>query len=84
MLNKDALSNSNSSSKKYVVIVLVVVLVTGVLFYLLASTGQIKTPSLTQQPAEVELRTEYKNPFKKNTQYENPFDEYKNPFNNLQ
>lgn len=29
---------------------------------------------------KVELKTEYKNPFDKNTQYVNPFDEYKNPF----
>lgn len=28
----------------------------------------------------VELKSEYKNPFKKETQYVNPFETYKNPF----
>lgn len=33
-----------------------------------------------KKEAKVELKTEYKNPFAKETQYVNPFDEYKNPF----
>ena len=38
-------------------------------------------PFLGQKMPKVELKTEYKNPFKKETQYVNPFETYKNPFN---
>lgn len=54
-------------------------------FYILIQKGIIKKPSFLPgggQP-KVELKTEYKNPFEKETQYVNPFDEFKNPFNNL-
>lgn len=48
------------------------------------SKGYLKKPSFlpTKKPA-VELKTEYKNPFTKEAQYVNPFNEFKNPFNNL-
>lgn len=36
--------------------------------------------NLGQKQPTVELKTEYKNPFNKETQYVNPFDTYKNPF----
>ncbi|OGE64404.1 hypothetical protein A3J13_01020 [Candidatus Daviesbacteria bacterium RIFCSPLOWO2_02_FULL_36_8] len=39
----------------------------------------VSIPFLQNQP-KVELKTEYKNPFKKETQYVNPFQTYKNPF----
>lgn len=46
--------------------------------------GVIKNPlknlKIGQSGSKVELKTEYKNPFKKETQYVNPFDKYKNPF----
>lgn len=50
--------------------------------------GVIKNPfknlpiigKLGQNQPKVELKTEYKNPFKKETQYVNPFQTYKNPF----
>ena len=51
-------------------------------FYLFYS-GIIKLPSslpFPQKQPEVKLKTEYKNPFSKETQYVNPFDAYKNPF----
>lgn len=56
----------------------------GILLYL----GIIKLPFLPSLPSlpfgqkgpKVELKTEYKNPFKKETQFVNPFDTYKNPF----
>lgn len=52
----------------------------GFLFY----KGYIKLPSfgtsLFQKKVQVEIKKEYKNPFKKETQYVNPFDKYKNPF----
>ena len=34
----------------------------------------------SQQVPKISTKTEYKNPFKKETQYVNPFETYKNPF----
>lgn len=46
--------------------------------------GVIKNPfknlNLFQKGPKIELKTEYKNPFDKESQYVNPFDKYKNPF----
>lgn len=45
--------------------------------------GWIKLPSVSspfQKSASVDLKTTYKNPFDKETQYVNPFQTYKNPF----
>lgn len=36
--------------------------------------------SFLQKGPKVEPKTTYENPFKKETQFVNPFDEYKNPF----
>ena len=57
----------------------------GVAFILyLGFVIKIKIPSnpldVLQGKAKVELKTEYKNPFAKETQYVNPFQTYKNPF----
>lgn len=38
--------------------------------------GQTKDPT-------VSLQTQYQNPFDENSQYVNPFSEYKNPFDSL-
>lgn len=49
----------------------------------LISQGKIKLPGLPflqKKATNVELKTEYKNPFKQETQYVNPFETYKNPF----
>ena len=35
---------------------------------------------LSPKQPKVELKTEYKNPFNKDTQFVNPFDKTKNPF----
>lgn len=37
-------------------------------------------PLLGGKGPSVSVKTEYKNPFKKETQYVNPFETYKNPF----
>ncbi|MBI3290511.1 hypothetical protein HYZ78_03895 [Candidatus Microgenomates bacterium] len=73
--------NTLSLSKGFAHVVLllaVVVIVIAVLVY----TGVIKVPSLPflSKAPKVELETKYENPFKKETQYVNPFDSYKNPF----
>ncbi len=60
--------------------ILVVILLIAVGFLL----GVIKVPGVPlpifQKKVQVQLKTEYKNPFAKETQYVNPFDTYKNPF----
>lgn len=42
-----------------------------------------KLPFSGKEQVNVALKTDYKNPFNKTTQYTNPFGEYKNPFINL-
>lgn len=44
--------------------------------------GIIQNPfkALFQKGLKVSPKTEYQNPFKKETQYVNPFETYKNPF----
>ena len=78
------LDNKGTNSimkKRAVLIVVAVIFVIGVLVYLGVS---IKIPSnplnILQKKAAVQLKTEYKNPFAKKTQFVNPFDKYKNPF----
>lgn len=50
------------------------------------SLGLLKNPLQKKSAAvpEVQLKTEYQNPFDKDTQYTNPFSEYKNPFDSLE
>ena len=66
-----------------VVIVLSIFVGAGLILYL-GFAIKFKIPSnpldLLQKKATVQLKTEYKNPFSKETQYVNPFDTYKNPF----
>lgn len=54
----------------------------GIVIYLLSKNGLIKLPNLlnTKKEPTVELKSEYNNPFHKESQYVNPFDKYKNPF----
>ena len=65
---------------------LLILVLVGVGIFLLPQ-GIVKFPGITlpavpflSKKTNVELKTEYKNPFKKETQYVNPFDKYKNPF----
>jgi len=44
---------------------------------------QVPGISQTQEP-KVVVKTDYKNPFDKKSQYVNPFDQYKSPFLTLQ
>ena len=53
-----------------------------VVIYFFLLKDKVKLPGIAKV-AKVELKTEYKNPFDKETQYVNPFLTYKNPFNNL-
>ncbi|OGH30330.1 MAG: hypothetical protein A3B41_00240 [Candidatus Levybacteria bacterium RIFCSPLOWO2_01_FULL_37_26] len=55
---------------------LVLVVVGVVLFYVPSSPLQ----KIYQKQSSVEIKTTYKNPFDKGTQYVNPFEKNKNPF----
>ncbi|TSC85981.1 MAG: hypothetical protein G01um10147_1048 [Microgenomates group bacterium Gr01-1014_7] len=61
------------------VILLLIAAVVALIFF-----GVIKNPlknlKLGQAGPKVDLKKEYKNPFKQETQYVNPFETYKNPF----
>lgn len=65
------------TSRKKLMIFLSLSVVIGVLILLMISPASQKTQP--KKPA-VEIKTSYKNPFNKETQYVNPFDKYKNPF----
>lgn len=59
-------------------IILIAAIIIGVYFLIYKFVLKKNLPFTKQEP-KVELKTEYKNPFNKNTQYVNPFDEFKNP-----
>lgn len=59
---------------------LIVIAVVFVVLYLLFGKKLLtKLPSLSGQP-KVALKEDYQNPFDRKTQYVNPFDKFKNPF----
>lgn len=68
----------------HLLLILIIVLVIGgigVGVYLVSKPQIFKSKaSSAENLPKVELKSEYKNPFDKNTQYVNPFDQYKNPF----
>lgn len=72
------------SHKKKILLIALPVLVLGVAVLLLVSFNNGKNPlkngNLLQKGPNVSLKSEYKNPFEKETQYVNPFETYKNPF----
>lgn len=63
-------------------LIIIVVAFWAIVGYILIQKGLIKKPSFLspKKPSTVELKTQYKNPFNKETQYVNPFDGTKNPF----
>ncbi|MBI2327658.1 hypothetical protein HYU92_05070 [Candidatus Curtissbacteria bacterium] len=65
-----------------ILVVVFVIAAWGVAIYLLVTKGLVKLPSFLNIKKEptVELKTQYQNPFHKQSQYVNPFDKYKNPF----
>ena len=65
-----------------VVFFAVVATVAGVVVYQ-TFTNASKKISKQADSLNVALKTEYQNPFDKNTQYTNPFSDYQNPFDNL-
>lgn len=56
----------------------------GLVIYLFLAKGFVKQPSSTPpKEPQIQLETQYQNPFNQKTQYVNPFSSYKNPFDNL-
>lgn len=67
-------------------LLLILIGVVLLIVYVLARGGGIQLPGgrpTSKIEPNVELQTEYKNPFSKESQYVNPFSQYKNPFDNL-
>lgn len=68
-------------SKSFAIALIAVVIL---LIAYIVSTVVFKTrPLFGPKLPTVKLETQYQNPFNRNTQYANPFDEYKNPFAQL-
>lgn len=75
----------NQKGVIHLIVPLILLLILGVGGFILVSLGIIKLPNLPflsflQKKPAVAIKEEYKNPFKKETQYVNPFESYKNPF----
>lgn len=79
-------------NRKIVAIVGVAVVVMLLFVFFLLFVGQGRRGTLTlpgilegrQAAVPVSLTTEYKNPFDRDSQYVNPFQEFKSPFHSLQ
>ena len=64
---------------------LLLLLAIAAVFFALIYFGVLKNPFgnlplIGKKQPSVNLKTEYQNPFDKNSQYVNPFQTYKNPF----
>ena len=75
----------NQKGIAHILLLIVILLAVGAVVYFLFSQGIIKNPFKNlrlpgQGGPSVSLKSEYENPFDKNTQYVNPFEGYKNPF----
>ena len=80
---------NNQKGVIHLVVPLLLLLFIGAGAFFLISYGVIKNPlnnlpGLKNLPilqgGATPIKTDYKNPFKKETQYVNPFETYKNPF----
>lgn len=66
-------------------LLLILVLIGVALYFIFKDKLNLpKTPFQTSSAPKITVKTEYKNPFKKENQYVNPFDEYKSPFLNFE
>lgn len=64
----------------FLILLLVIVVSLFTLVYFRIVKNPLQNVPLLQKGPKVSIKTEYKNPFKKETQYVNPFETYKNPF----
>ena len=65
------------------VLIFIAVVITGAVIVYKTMTNSTKKLSKTSQELTLVLKSEYNNPFDKKTQYENPFNESHNPFDDL-
>ncbi len=75
-----------SEAGNVILILLILFLILGsIATFMVYKTINTGTQKIAQQSDSlaVALKSEYENPFDKNTQYENPFNDYQNPFDNL-
>ena len=74
----------NQKGVIHLVLPLVFIVLIGAAVFTLIYFGLIKNPFSSlpfgQKGLKIELKKEYANPFKKESQYVNPFETYKNPF----
>ncbi len=68
-----------------VILVLLFVAIAGIAAVIVYRTVTTSTKKLAQKAEvlNVALKSDYQNPFDKNSQYENPFNDYHNPFDDL-
>ena len=64
----------------HIFVLLLVFAIAVALVAFLFSRGLINNPFAPVQKPTTTLQTQYQNPFDKNSQYSNPFAQYKNPF----
>jgi hypothetical protein len=60
-------------------LLLVALLIVAAAVYFFVNKGTLNIPLFNKSP-KVDLQESYANPFKKETQFVNPFESYKNPF----
>ena len=79
-------SNTKTQRNKKLIIAIglfgIIVIILIVSLFTMSSKKSSPT-SENKTSSEIKPKTEYKNPFDKNTQYVNPFSGYKNPFDQL-
>lgn len=88
MNNKHRLKKAvNQKGIIHLALPLLLLLIAGAVLFVLINLGIIKNPldnlpffNKNNNVPKISTKTEYKNPFKKETQYINPFETYKNPF----
>ncbi len=73
----------NKSAFAHLALVVIIAVAVGLLLLVLISKNKVSLPGAKKEPT-VQVKSEYKNPFNKDTQYVNPFDQYKSPFINAQ
>lgn len=82
--NNIASVTSSPHKKRVFIIVPLLLLVVGIAVVVPVFFGKVKNPlssvPFLQKKPTVSVKTDYKNPFDQETQYVNPFEEYKNPF----
>jgi len=66
-----------------VIFVILIIVLSLILFMKNPPSAKKQVSDTSSSKATVKLKTQYKNPFDKDTQYVNPFSGYKNPFDQL-